>query len=111
MAAKSKRSVQLREEHRERLREALSARNNVNQIFDSIEKLENLTLKLTQVEVARLDKSIDKRLRVLDHYLPKLKAIEVEGAIDVSQTIAGMSTAQLKERAIGLIKSMEVDGE
>ncbi len=67
-----------REVNKEELRRYLSENNKVRQIIKNIEKLEDVTTPLEQVEVSRLNGAITHRLSLLKKYLPDEKSIELK---------------------------------
>ena len=67
----------------EALREQLSSQGHVQHVIDSINKLENPDI---EVDVQRLKAAIDSRLKLINKYLPDLKATEHTGSIDSEQT-------------------------
>ncbi len=69
-----------REVNKEELRRYLSENNKVRQIIDNIEKLEDVTIPLEQVEVSRLNGAITHRLSLLRKYLPDEKTVEIKNA-------------------------------
>lgn len=74
------RANQRREINREELKRFLSERGKVDYIFDCVEKLEDLSNPMEGVEVQRVSKAIDARLRLLNKYLPDEKAVELKNA-------------------------------
>lgn len=69
-----------REINREELRRYLSENNKVRQIIDNIEKLEDVTLPLEQIDVSRMNSAITHRLSLLKKYLPDEKSVEIKNA-------------------------------
>ncbi len=67
-----------REINREELKLFLSERGRVDYIFDNLEKLEDLNTAMESVEVQRVSKAIDARLRLLNKYLPDEKSVEIK---------------------------------
>lgn len=69
-----------REVNRAELRRYLSERGRLDYIFDNLEKLEDLTLELDSVAVARLNSANSTRLALLKKYLPDEKSVELKNA-------------------------------
>lgn len=69
-----------REINKEELRRYLSERGKVSHIFDTIEKLEDLTLEMDSPTVSRLNSAINARLSLLKKYLPDEKSVEIKNA-------------------------------
>lgn len=74
------RANQNRSIRQEELREYLSNRGKLDYIIDNVEKLEDLKNPLDAGEVARIKAATDTRVKLLDKYLPSLKATELTGA-------------------------------
>jgi hypothetical protein len=90
----------------EALREQLRSQGHVQHVVDNIVKIESLSidntgdgkegvdykkLQLSQHELARLKTATELRLKLINKYLPDLKAIDIEGEIDSSLTITRKS--------------------
>lgn len=73
------RAQQNRSIRQEALREQLSKQKLVEKVTDSIEKLDKLDEDLDSVKVQRLKAAIDSRLKLINKYLPDLKATEHTG--------------------------------
>jgi hypothetical protein len=67
----------------EALREQLSSQGHVQKVIENINKLEDPTI---EVDVPRLKAAIDSRMKLINKYLPDLKATEHTGSIDSDQT-------------------------
>jgi hypothetical protein len=79
--AKSTTSANKRREiNREELKRYLSERGKLSYIFDNLEKLEDLTLEMDNVMVARLNSANSARLALLKKYLPDEKSVELKNA-------------------------------
>lgn len=63
------------------LREQLAAQGHVQHINDIAEKLGNLEDDLDPVEITRLVKTAEIKLKLVNKYLPDLKAIEHSGEV------------------------------
>ena len=86
-----------RDVRRDELRRYISEQGKVHYIFDTIGKLEDLTNPLEPVEVQRLGKAIDSRLKLLNKYLPDVKAVEVTGENGGPMTTVQMSAEDYKK--------------
>ena len=63
----------------ENLREQLSAQGHVQHVIDISNKLSDLDDPLEPVESTRLKAAADIKLKLINKYLPDLKAMEVTG--------------------------------
>lgn len=65
----------------EALREQLSKQKHVEQVIETLEKLNDLDDELDSVQVQRLAKVIDARFKLINKYLPDIKEVfsEVTG--------------------------------
>ena len=63
----------------EALREQLSQGKHVEHVIDISNKLTDLPKELTSVEANRLKAAADIKMRLIDKYLPSLKAVEMTG--------------------------------
>lgn len=68
-----------RKVRQEALREQLANYGLVQQVLDAVQKLDNLDEELDGVQVNRIKAGIDSRLKLIDKYLPALKAMELSG--------------------------------
>jgi len=77
---KSGQSLKQRHKHerQESLRELLSKQGHLQQVLVSVEKLENLSEEMESVDIQRLKIAIETRMKLLNKYLPDLKAVEME---------------------------------
>lgn len=73
VAAKNKKVRQ------EALREYLAERGKLSYVLDLIEKVENLPPTAVKDELPALKVAIDARIKLLDKYMPSLKAMELTG--------------------------------
>lgn len=62
------------------LRDKLSAGGHVQHVLDISDKLQDLTINLTNTEAGRLKSAADIKLKLIDKYLASLKAVEMTGA-------------------------------
>ena len=60
----------IRQERRDSLRELLSQQKHHEHLLDLVNKLESLDTELDSVQVQRLSKVIDTKLRIMAKYLP-----------------------------------------
>ena len=74
------RKVASREINREELKRYLSERGKLSYIFDNLEKLEDQTIEMDNVAVARLNSATNTRLALLKKYLPDEKSVELKNA-------------------------------
>ena len=74
------RKVASREINREELKRYLSERGKLSYIFDNLEKLEDQTIEMDSVAVARLNSATNTRLSLLKKYLPDEKSVEIKNA-------------------------------
>ncbi len=69
-----------RDINKEELKRYLSERGKLHYIFDNLEKLEDLTVEMDSVTVARLNSANSTRLSLLKKYLPDEKSVEIKNA-------------------------------
>lgn len=93
-----------RDVRRDELRRYISEQGKVHHIFDTIGKLEDLKNPLEPVEVQRLGKAIDSRLKLLNKYLPDIKAVEVSGEDGAPMTVVQMSAEDYKQAREEMLK-------
>lgn len=74
------RKVASREINREELRRYLSERGKLSHIFDNLEKLEDQSIEMDSVAVARINSANSTRLALLKKYLPDEKSVEIKNA-------------------------------
>jgi len=68
-----------RQIRQEALREQLSNGKHLEHAVDCAAKLQDLKIELDQLEVTRLRAAMEGRLKLVAHYLPTLKAMELTG--------------------------------
>jgi len=82
----------------EALREQLAAQGHVQHIIDNIEKIQNLDNELESSDIHRLKTATELQLKLINKYLPDLKAVELTGqdggAINHSIGIHFVSTSR-----------------
>jgi hypothetical protein len=74
----------------EALREQLSAQGHVQHVVDNIKKFEDLRRKIEPQQFARLRAATEFRLKLINKYLPDLKATEISGALDLDSPITAV---------------------
>ena len=74
------RKVTARTINKEELRRYLSERGKLSYIFDNLEKLEDQTIEMDSVDVARINSANSTRLALLRKYLPDEKSVEIKNA-------------------------------
>ena len=67
----------------EALREQLSNQKHVEHVIDISDKLKDLGNELTQVETTRLKAAADLKLKLINKYLPDLKAVELIADVEI----------------------------
>jgi hypothetical protein len=85
------------------LRELLSNKGLAQQVIEIATKLENQHLELEASHIQALRASADLKLRLVNKYLPDLKAMELSN--DPDSPVGGMSDTELENR----IKALEND--
>ena len=70
------------------LRDQLANQKHIEQVVESIKKLEELGTQLDSVEVNRIKGAIDSRIKLVSKSLPDLKSIELSGDEDSPVQIA-----------------------
>lgn len=66
------------------LREQLSAQGHVQHVNDIAQKLGNLEEELDPVQITRLVKTAEIKLKLINKYLPDLKATEISGKLETA---------------------------
>jgi hypothetical protein len=74
---------------REELSRFISEQGKLQYVFDNIKKFEDLKTELDPVELRRLEAATNSRIKLLDFYMPKLKAVELTGEDGESIKIEG----------------------
>ena len=74
------RKVTARTINKEELRRYLSERGKLSHIFDNLEKLEDQSIEMDSVAVARINSANSTRLALLRKYLPDEKSVEIKNA-------------------------------
>ena len=77
MAKTNKQNI--RAVRQEELREYISQQGKLKYVFDNIKKIEDVNTPLDAVELKRLETATASRIKLLDFYMPKQKAIEHTG--------------------------------
>lgn len=77
---KSGQSLKQRHKHerQESLRELLSRQKHVEKVIDNVNKIEDLDQEINKDDVARLKIGIETRMKLINKYLPDLKAVDME---------------------------------
>ena len=81
----------------EALRDQLSNQGHIQHIIEISSQLGDLTNELDTIEVTRLKNVADIKLKLINKYLPDLKAVEIEGEIDGTLTIVRKSYKAAEE--------------
>ena len=66
---------------KEALREQLQAQGHVQHVFDIAKKLQDEYISLESSQISALKSAADIKLKLINKYLPDLKAVEVEGNV------------------------------
>ena len=69
------------------LRDELSSRGLLQQALDAIDRISDLDSELDSEKVNRLKIANEQRLKLINKYLPDLKAVEISGDEDNPLTI------------------------
>ena len=72
----------------EALREQLSKGKHLDHVIDIAKKLSNLDSELEANSVTRLKYAADIKLKLLNKYLPDLKAVEMQAEVDGTITLS-----------------------
>ena len=67
----------------EELRAKLSAGKHIEHVIDNANKIQDLSTPLEPADVNRLKMASDIKLKLINKYLPDLKAVENTGDIDL----------------------------
>jgi hypothetical protein len=86
------RASQNRKIRQDALREQLAGQGHVQQVIVNIEKIEERGPTMEAQELNALKIANDQRLKLVNKYLPDLKATEITGEAGAPISIADMST-------------------
>ena len=95
MAAGVPRAVENRRIRQEALREQLSKQKHVEKVIDNIRKIESINPddgNAAALELNILKTATELRLKLVNKYLPDLKATELTGEAGAPISVADMST-------------------
>jgi hypothetical protein len=95
------RAAENRAIRQEALREQLSRGKHVQHILEMTEKLADLDVELESLDVQRLRAACENKFKLIDKYLPSLKAVEM--TIPDSSALETLSTSALIKRFHELI--------
>jgi len=76
-----------RQIRQESLRELLEKQGHLQHILKLADDLAGLDTELDALQIQRLRAVIDTKLKLLNKYLPDLKAVEVSGTLDTGITV------------------------
>lgn len=82
MASAASTAAENRKIRQEALREQLQSRGLLQHVFVLLEKLQNFDEELDSIEVQRISKVIDTQMRLINKYLPDLKASEIDVTVN-----------------------------
>jgi DNA uptake protein ComE-like DNA-binding protein len=82
------RATQNKQIRQEAIREQLSARGMIEHIIDIADKLGDLSQPLENSDVNRMKAAADIKMRLVNKYLPDLKAVEIEQKTDPNEALA-----------------------
>ena len=74
-----------RESSQEEMRAKLASQGHIDRAVDIVEKMDNPSLDLADIQI--LDKAFNARMRLVDKYLPSIKAIDLNASIDLDGEI------------------------
>jgi len=74
----------------EALREQLSAQGHVQQVIVNIKKFEDLANELDNNSIQRLKAANEHRLKLINKYLPDLKATELTGSVEADVRVSAI---------------------
>jgi len=74
----------------EALREQLSAQGHVQHVIENIEKFEDLANELDNNSIQRLKAANEHRLKLINKYLPDLKATELTGSVETDVRVSAI---------------------
>jgi len=93
-----------RKVRREELSLFISEQGKLQYVFDNIKKIEDLTNQLDATELRRLEAATNSRIKLLDFYMPKQKAIELSQ--DPENPITDITNAEVKNRIDELLEKL-----
>ncbi len=86
-----------RKVRQDQLREQLANGGHVQHVIDIANQLTELSNTLEPVEVTRLTSAATIKLKLIDKYIPALKAVEHTGSLEVSDMTTETLNARIQE--------------
>ena len=74
-----------RQQNQEDMREKLASQGHIDKAVDLVEKMSNESNDLADVQM--LEKAFNARMRLVDKYLPSIKAIDLNASVDLDGEI------------------------
>lgn len=74
----------------EALREQLSKQKHVEYVIENIKKFEDLDSELDNNSIQRLKAANEHRLKLINKYLPDLKATELTGSVETDVRVSAI---------------------
>ncbi len=73
-----------RENNQEEMRAALASQGHIDRAVDIVEKMDDVN-ELADIQI--LEKAFNARMRLVDKYLPSIKAIDLNASVDLDGEI------------------------
>lgn len=86
-----------RAERQDVMREYLAERGKLDYVLDNLEKIERQGAEMLPQELQALKIANEQRIRLLNKYLPDLKAMEISGDEDAPLTITKIERVIVKD--------------
>ena len=74
-----------RQKNQEDMREALASQGHIDKAVDLAEKMSDECNELADIQM--LEKAFNSRMRLVDKYLPSIKAIDLNASVDLDGEI------------------------
>ena len=74
-----------RENNQEEMRSKLASQGHIDRAVDIVEKMDSPTLEVADIQI--LEKAFNARMRLVDKYLPSIKAIDLNASVDLDGEI------------------------
>ena len=69
----------------EEMREKLASQGHIDRAVEIVEKMDATAIELPDIQI--LEKAFNARMRLVDKYLPSIKAIDLNASIDLDGEI------------------------
>jgi len=71
--------------YQEELRDKLASQGHLDRAVDIVDRMDDKTLELNDMQI--LEKAFNARMRLVDKYLPSIKAVDLNATVDLDGEI------------------------